>query len=162
MSKSPELVRYIINFLDKYALEQVSEEFVVPKQYTIEKIAGSGSYGVVAVGEDTEKNRKVAIKKNKRVFSHSVEYTKRILREVKICKHIGEHPNVLSLWDLLPVSRDFDDIYEVSEAMDADLSLLINQPDPIPLETIQYFISNHHNSIYSSITIKPNMIIHSL
>lgn len=47
MSK-PKLVKYTIQYLDKYNPVQIQEEFVVPEWYTIEKIAGSGSYGVVA------------------------------------------------------------------------------------------------------------------
>jgi len=99
------------------------------------------SLGVVAIGEDTKNNRKVAIKKNKKVFFHSIEYTKRILRELKILKHItgGDHPNCLSLLDLCPVMKDFDDLYEVFDAMDADLSLIIGQKDACNDETIQYF-----------------------
>lgn len=141
MSK-PRLIKYTIQYLDKYSPVQIQEEFVLPEWYTIERIAGSGSYGVVAIGEDTKNNRKVAIKKNKKVFSHSIEYTKRILREMKILKHItgGDHPNCLSLLDLCPVMKDFDDIYEVFDAMDADLSLIIGQKDPCNDETIQYFI----------------------
>jgi serine/threonine protein kinase len=96
----------------------------------------------VVIGDDTRNGKKVAIKKNKKVYSHSIEYTKRILRELKILKHISDsdHPNVLSLLDIGPINKDFDELYEVFEAMDADLSLIISQKDPCSDETIQYFV----------------------
>jgi serine/threonine protein kinase len=91
----------------------------------------------VVIGDDTRNGKKVAIKKNKKVFSHSIEYTKRILRELKILKHISDsdHPNVLSLLDIGPINKDFDELYEVFEAMDADLSLIISQKDPTQVFT---------------------------
>ena len=46
MSK-PRLVKYQITYLDKYSPTVLQEDFVVPEHYTIEKVAGSGSYGIV-------------------------------------------------------------------------------------------------------------------
>lgn len=43
----------------------IGHKFLIDEKYDITKIIGHGAYGVVASGNDTKKNVKVAIKKVK-------------------------------------------------------------------------------------------------
>lgn len=99
------------------------EEWRIPKKYVLDKIIGNGSYGVVASCRNTETGEELAIKKNKNIFPQyltligSVKQNSatdihvpqnrscisqlRILRELKILKHLKKHPNIITLHDLI-------------------------------------------------------------
>jgi hypothetical protein len=47
------------------------ESFVVPSFYSMEKVAGAGSYGVVVSAKNNIDGTKVAIKKCKDIFKRS-------------------------------------------------------------------------------------------
>ena len=99
----------------------VDLKFHIPCKYTLNKLLGRGSYGVVCSGENTISGEKVAIKKVIKLFRDKSE-TKRLLREIKLLKFF-KHDNIIKINDLLnPVSlKSLDELYIVTELMDSDL-----------------------------------------
>jgi len=116
---------------------------------------------VVVSAKDTVKNELVAIKKNRNVYpvyhtekkkgeyaineaySHRSETSqKRILRELKILMHFGQHPNIVSLKDvILPKSFElFSDVYFVTDLMECDLKNIIESDQVLTPSHIQYFM----------------------
>mmetsp|Transcript_1516 Transcript_1516/g.5186 ORF Transcript_1516/g.5186 Transcript_1516/m.5186 type:complete len:395 (-) Transcript_1516:2638-3822(-) len=73
---------------------------------------------------------------------HNPRSPQKILREIKIMKHL-RHRNVLNLLDIIPPQSfdSFDDLYIVSELMECDLDTLIRSDDtPLSNEHITYFM----------------------
>lgn len=70
--------------------------FTVGSQYRVIKPIGTGAYGVVVSAEDTATGRKVAIKKVPNAFADLTD-AKRVLREIKLMRHFGEHENLVTL-----------------------------------------------------------------
>jgi serine/threonine protein kinase len=164
------------------------EEWRIPKKYQLDKIIGTGSYGVVASATNLETGEVIAIKKNRNIFPQylqllgtprggtgdsSTRVNKpivttdkdihvpqnrscisqlRILREIKILKHLKKHPNIITLHDLiLPESFDkFTDVYIVTDFMEADLrdiletSQLSLEDSHIQYFTYQLLLALHH------------------
>lgn len=73
--------------------------FHLPIKYSLSKLLGRGSYGVVCAGVNTETGEKVAIKKVIKLFREKAE-TKRLLREIRLLKYF-DHDNVIKVKDLL-------------------------------------------------------------
>lgn len=114
--------------------------FEIGTRYQILKPIGQGSYGVVCSAIDTLTGKKVAIKKIKKAFEHGID-TKRLLREIKLLRHL-QHPNLIAIQDILrPASYEkYDDVYMVSEHMDTDLHKILRSPQPLTDRHIQYFL----------------------
>eukprot|EP00696_Hemimastix_kukwesjijk_P019805 gnl/Hemi2/9186_TR3196_c0_g4_i3.p1 gnl/Hemi2/9186_TR3196_c0_g4~~gnl/Hemi2/9186_TR3196_c0_g4_i3.p1 ORF type:complete len:442 (-),score=113.23 gnl/Hemi2/9186_TR3196_c0_g4_i3:229-1356(-) len=111
----------------------------IDQRYVLQKVIGSGEYGLVCAAIDNNTSEKVAIKKISRAFEHLLD-SKRTLREIRILRHFN-HDNIISIKDLMrPVCRNFEDVYLVSELMDTDLHQIINSPQPLTDDHIQYFI----------------------
>ena len=70
----------------------VRTEWLVPERYEIGDVLGSGAFGVVVQAHDKVTGENVAIKRVENAFRNPLE-SKRLLREVKILKHL-KHPNV--------------------------------------------------------------------
>lgn len=66
-------------------------EFVVSSRYKLGKVIGTGAYGVVVAAEDTLTGTRVAIKKVPHWLNDLVD-AKRVLREVKLLRALGEWP----------------------------------------------------------------------
>ncbi|KAL0481781.1 mitogen-activated protein kinase [Acrasis kona] len=149
-------MRYESNDMHTLVLE--GEIFRLPKKYTIERVMGKGSYGVVCAGKNIETNEPVAIKKNKGIFPcsnpnefdtatkqpthyRSVLSQKRILRELKILIHL-RHENIISLLDVIePESYDqFGDVYFITDLMEADLRDILDSHQELSDQHIQYFM----------------------
>lgn len=92
----------------------------------------------------------MAIKKITRVFSDVID-AKRVLREIKILSKIDigitvseffEHENIVSLIDIQrpPQETNYDDVYIVTELMEADLHKLIYSKQRLSDEHYQYFM----------------------
>ncbi|RYY31770.1 hypothetical protein EON62_06230 [archaeon] len=79
-----------------------SFKFAIDTRYTNLKFIGGGAYGSVAAAEDTLTGRKVAIKKVADVF-RDLGDAKRILRELKLLRHLGGHENII--WILVRAAR---------------------------------------------------------
>eukprot|EP00945_MAST-04E_sp_MAST-4E-sp1_P007225 g7225.t1 len=107
---------------------QTQMMFEVPKTFRCVRIVGKGAYGMVceAIDRNSKKRRdgkeRVAIKKIKEALYHPLD-AKLVLRELKISRLIGNHPNILGIRDLIRPSskRRMDTIYIVSDFMDTDL-----------------------------------------
>lgn len=70
-------------------------------------------YGLVCSAEDKLTGRKVAIKRVGNVFQDLID-AKRILREIKLLRHLGRHENVVELMDLMtgpPETQNFKHLY---------------------------------------------------
>ena len=110
-------------------LWQVADStFVLPKNYEVIELIGSGAYGKVVAARDTNEpdgEDLVAIKKMERVFEHKT-FARRTLRELKMMRLL-QHENVLSAKTIIkPASvEDFDGLYVVMELMDTDLGSVI-------------------------------------
>ena len=73
--------------------------FTVDSKYTFTRVIGSGAYGVVISAHDTSTNTKVAIKMVPKAFQDEID-AKRILREIKLLKHL-RHENIVGIMDMV-------------------------------------------------------------
>jgi|TARA_B110000208_G_scaffold191669_2_gene259484 mitogen-activated protein kinase 1/3 len=84
----------------------------------------------------------VAIKKVAEMFQDLVD-AKRILREVKLLRHLDGHQNVVGIRDLMtqpPDTLNFDDVYIVTDLFECDLDRIISSTQPLTDAHNQYFI----------------------
>lgn len=90
------------------------------------KILGLGSYGVVATAIDTAQEARptVAIKRI-RPYAFDVWSARHTLREVRLLKLLGPHPNVITLHDLALFEPKME-LYMVMELMDCDLHHILS------------------------------------
>ena len=111
-------------------------KFELPDDYEVISVVGEGAYGVVAQGKSRRLGIDVAIKKVSRVFSKGHIMTKRILREIKMLRHLN-HRNILSLKDLLngPLPTS-DEVYIVTELMWGDLARLLRRARRDPRRSV--------------------------
>ncbi|EQC29662.1 CMGC/MAPK protein kinase [Saprolegnia diclina VS20] len=116
--------------------------FEVRAQYVNLRPIGGGSYGIVCSAEDTLRGRKVAIKKITDVFDDLTD-AKRILREMKLLRHLGTHENIINILDVILIPPDttkFDDIYIVTDLMESDLERIISSTQALSDAHFQYFL----------------------
>ncbi|KEG10583.1 mitogen activated protein kinase [Trypanosoma grayi] len=111
-------------------------------RYTLEKVIGAGSYGMVIRARDMLNNNElVAIKRvNKEIFEEMI-LTKRILREIKLLGHFNDE-NIIGLRNILtPLDRDsYDHLYIVMEIMETDLKQVLRTGQVLTEAHIQFFI----------------------
>jgi len=123
-------------------LEELQAEInQLDPRYVLEKIIGSGSYGVVMRAKDTADNNKlVAIKRvNKEIFDEAI-LAKRILREIKLLSHFRDD-NIVRMRNLLtPKSADFDAFFIVMDIMETDLKQVLRSGQRLTDAHIQFFI----------------------
>jgi len=103
---------------------------------------GRGAYGLVASAEDTTTGFKVAIKRVTRLFQDLID-AKRILREVKLLRHLSMHENVVGLVDIMtapPETEDFHSLYIVTHLFECDLDRIINSAQALSDQHAQYFV----------------------
>ena len=116
--------------------------FETTPNYAVRKAVGQGAYGLVCSGRNVDTNKLVAIKKISKAFEDTVD-CKRLLREIKILQHF-KHDNVLGLLDILPPGKDgskeWKDVYIVSELMDTDLHYIIHSKQQLTDEHFKYFL----------------------
>jgi len=108
-------------------------------RYELQNHLGRGAYGEVWAAKDPSANEeKVAIKKIHHCFSQATE-AKRILRELRILRHVS-HPNVIRIRDVLhPQSESsFTDLWVVFDFVDLDLRKLIASPQTISVAHVQW------------------------
>ena len=103
-----------------------------------------GSYGFVVSAVDSVTNSKVAIKKVTNTFEDVVD-AKRILRELKLLRHLRGHENVISISDIM-IDGDgrspdnFQDIYIVTNLMESDLDRIIRSKQPLSDKHLKFFL----------------------
>jgi len=116
--------------------------FQIPSHYKIEKVLGTGAYGVVVSAYDAIKKKKVAIKKIMELFEKEEFQAKRILREILILKHFRDHENLVTILDLIPPKNfdSFSDVYIVMELMDCDMRFLLKSNQKIDVNALRYIM----------------------
>lgn len=117
------------------------QSFRVDARYSPVKTLGSGAYGVVCSARDSLLERDVAIKKVFKVFDNLAD-AKRTLREIKLMRHLHEHPLIVSILDMeLPDDpAKFNEVYMVLELVDTDLHRIIQSKQVFSLRHIQHFV----------------------
>jgi serine/threonine protein kinase len=116
--------------------------FYIDEKYTHLRPIGDGSYGFVVSAVDKLTGRKVAIKKIKDTFVDIVD-AKRILRELKLLRHLNNHENIVSIFDIMsvpPNTPNFEDIYIVTNLMESDLERIIQSKQVLTNQHLQYFL----------------------
>jgi hypothetical protein len=115
--------------------------FTVDAKYRLIKPIGSGAYGVVVAAEDTSSGARVAIKKVPAAFTDLTD-AKRVLRELKLMRHLGAHDNLVQLVDLIepPSLAGFADVYIVSNLFETDLHRVLCSKQVLSSQHVQYFI----------------------
>ena len=93
------------------------------------KILGRGSYGVVTTATDKLQHGKIAIKRI-RPFANDEWDARHTLREVRLMKVLGSHPNVITLYDL-SLNEAKSELYMMMELMDCDLHQIIQSKQPL-------------------------------
>jgi len=116
--------------------------FTVDSKYNFTRVVGSGAYGVVISAHDTHLNTRVAIKKVTKAFQVEAD-AKRILREIKLLKHL-KHENIVGIVDMIPPMTcyvdDFHDVYIVNELMETDLHRIIHSEQTLSIDHVKYFV----------------------
>ena len=121
--------------------ELQAEVSALDPRYKLEKIIGSGSYGVVLRARDTADNDAlVAIKRvNAEIFEETI-LAKRILREIKLLGHFHDD-NIVGLRNILtPRSENFESFYIVMDIMETDLKQVLRSGQKLTDAHIQFFI----------------------
>jgi len=113
--------------------------FEVECRYDIKEIVGHGAYGVVCSARDLKTGALVAAKKIENIFEHR-SLAKRTLRELKLLRFF-KHENIMNLERVMrPRSRNFNNVYLVSELLETDLACVIRSPQELTDEHCQFFI----------------------
>lgn len=119
-----------------------NQKFTVDRRYNMTRKVGSGAYGVVIAANDHKTNSNVAIKMVPRAFHDEID-AKRILREIKLLKHL-RHENIIRIKDMMPpLARnveDYKDVYIVTDLMETDLHRIIYSKQPLSMEHTQFFM----------------------
>ncbi|KAK1944118.1 Extracellular signal-regulated kinase 1 [Phytophthora citrophthora] len=114
--------------------------FEIPSNFEYVKTIGSGAYGVVISATDSKSSKTVAIKNIQRAFDDLTD-AKRIVREIKLMRHLN-HKCVLGVEDIFePVALSkFEDVYIVSQLMATDLHRVIYSRHALSDEHIAFFM----------------------
>ena len=120
-----------------------NQVFDIDTRYTDLQLVGKGAYGAVASAYDTKFKIKVAIKKITNVFDIETN-AKRILREIKLLKHLNGHENIVQLYDTMvsptPGNQESMDVYIVTSLFQTDLDALISSQQPLSRRHVQFFL----------------------
>ena len=103
--------------------------FTVDPRFEPGKILGRGSFGVVCTAFDKVRNETIAIKRI-RPFANDEWDARHTLREIRLMKLLGRHPNVIALYDL-SVFEEKSELYMYMELMDCDLHRIIQSKQPL-------------------------------
>jgi mitogen-activated protein kinase 1/3 len=144
------------------------EVFHVDEKYSDLKIIGSGSYGVVCAATDTSTNTKVAIKKITDALDDLVD-AGRVLRELRLLRHIGGRENTLKIKDTYtypPDTPDFDDVYIVTDLMETDMDRVLRSSQGLSSQHFGYFmyqllrsVANMHRACVLHRDLKPSNLL---
>jgi serine/threonine protein kinase len=84
----------------------------------------------------------VAIKRVSRVFQDLID-AKRILREIKLLRHLGRHDNIIEILDIMtgpPETEDFHTLYIVTQLFECDLERIVSSSQRLTDQHAQYFV----------------------
>lgn len=93
--------------------------FTLRPYYRDLEYLGSGSYGVVVKGYNSSTGKFLAIKRICNM-GRGVADAKNVLREIRLMRHMGVHPNIMGLEDLI-ANEARDELYIMMELMYSDL-----------------------------------------
>lgn len=121
--------------------------------YKLQQQIGKGTYGEVFEGFDIKRNNhKVAIKSMNDVFDiyESYDEQKKVFREFLILRHLRNHNNIISLYDVISPSdyENFKDMYYVMEIMDCDLDNIIRSKQVLSEKHIKWFMYQLINGLH--------------
>lgn len=125
-----------------HTLQVGYNKFTIDERYHTLKPIGDGSYGFVVSAVDSVTGNKVAIKKVKDTFADVVD-AKRILRELKLLRHLNGHENIITIHDIMTYPHDtdqFDDIYIVTNLMESDLDRIIRSKQQLTDKHMKFFL----------------------
>jgi len=103
-------------------------DFHVHDRYTGPlKFLGKGAYGCVISTHDRHNKEVAAIKKISGIEDMDHIDSMRTLREMKICRHLRGHENIVKLLHVIPQQRDgpLNEVYLIFEFMESDLAKFI-------------------------------------
>lgn len=103
--------------------------FTISRRYEPKKILGRGSFGVVTTAMDSVRKENIAIKRI-RPYANDEWDARHTLREVRLMKVLGAHPNIISLFDL-SLFDEKSELYMYMELMDCDLHRIIQSKQPL-------------------------------
>lgn len=110
----------------------------MPRKYQFLKLLGKGAYGVVIACKNQETGQKVALKKITPMSATATD-GKHTLREIRLCRWLGKHPNIISLKDVIVDIAD-DTLYVALELYDTDLHKIIQSPQPLGDAHLKHFL----------------------
>jgi len=112
--------------------------FRVHDRYSNPVFLGKGAYGCVISADDSVDNEKVAVKKISGIRDMDHIDSMRTLREIKICRHLRDHDNIVKLLNVIPQEAPgpTSEIYLIFEYMPSDLSKFIRSGElaDLPLD----------------------------
>lgn len=99
--------------------------FTVDSRYVLKdsKILGKGSFGVVCTAYDSVRKIDLAIKRI-RPYANDDWDARHTLREIRLLKLLGPHPNIISIYEL-SLFEPKTELYMMMELMDCDLHRVI-------------------------------------
>ncbi|CAH0479314.1 unnamed protein product [Peronospora belbahrii] len=103
--------------------------FNVPAKYKPLRILSESSDGIVCASTDTETRKNVAIKKITPMAGDGFN-AKHTLREIRLMRYFGKHPNIVSLQSLSMCIKK-DELYLIMDLADTDLRRLIRSKTKI-------------------------------
>ena len=127
---------------------KLAADFPLGKDYSIEKLIGTGSYGTVVLARHEPSGKKVAIKKLIDIF-HYLDEARFILREISILRELDNHSNVVKLYDVLITQdlKEFNTIYLVFEYVEGELRRLIRSKSYLNESHVQFIMYSLLNGI---------------
>ena len=102
--------------------------FIIPERYLIDdtcKILGKGSFGLCCSAKDLSTDETIAVKRI-RPYANDIWDAKHTLREIKLMRLLGSHPNIICLYDL-SINNEKEELYMMLECMYCDLNKVIKQ-----------------------------------
>ncbi|KOS13538.1 cmgc mapk protein kinase [Malassezia pachydermatis] len=121
--------------------------FHVKKRYSFVRELGIGSYGCVALAYDNDTGQYVAIKRISNFFDREI-LTRRTLREVVMLHHLKDCSNVIDVLEFDVSFIEFNEVYLILGACDADLSQIINSRQALSEAHIKYFMVQLIRAVY--------------
>ena len=114
--------------------------FTVSSRFALgeSKILGRGSFGIVSTAFDTIRKEFVAIKRI-RPFANDEWDARHTLREIRLMRLLGPHPNVISLYDV-SLFEDKTELYLTMELMDCDLHRVIQSKQALSDKHFKCFV----------------------
>jgi serine/threonine protein kinase len=144
------------------------EVFQVEERYSNLKVIGAGSYGVVCSATDASTGTKVAIKKIENALEDQVD-AGRVLRELRLLRHIGGRENTLKIIETYtypPDTPDFADVYIVTELWETDLDRVLRSSQELMPQHFAYFsyqllrsVANMHRACVLHRDLKPSNLL---